>query len=713
MHYDESLRHLFEPSGVAVIGASTNVNKLGYGIARSLNECGYTGVVHYVNPGEGTLFGESIYPDVASVPDPVDLAVLLIPSHLIPKELLACADRGIRVVIIVSGGFKEIGADGAALEDEVLQIAKENDIRVLGPNCIGIIDTHLPIDTSFLPPPKPLPGDIAFLSQSGALCAAVIDWTRTRGIGFSQLISLGNQVDISEADVLAPVASNPHTRVVTMYLEGVKDGRRFLEEAARISATTPLVAVKAGRFESGKKAIISHTGALTGNDEAFTAAFNRCGVARAETIEEMFDWARALAWCPPLSGDDIAILTNAGGPGVTAADAIESRGLSLAEFSMHTVDALKDLLPPVASLHNPVDMLASASPQQYAECLKVLLDDDGVNGVMLILPPPPMFKVESVVAEILPVVEAADKPILIALMGGSLIQNGWESLRSARIPDYRFPERAASAMAALSYRGKYLKRASQKPLTRTDVDKQTVHKLLGRICAEMDSPGFIPEIMVNEILHAYRIPTLELSLAQDAHHAVALANRIGHPVALKVASPDISHKSEVGGILLNLNDDKSVAEGFGTLIDNLENIRPEARIHGVYVQRMSLAGQEVILGAIRDAQFGPMVMFGSGGVEVEGLKDVGFALAPLTEHDAEAIINTTWAGRKLEGFRHIPRADRGAVYNALIYLAQLLVDFPQIEEVDVNPFSVYRDGQGAVAVDARIKVNPHRSAAIR
>ena len=404
---------------MAVVGASQDPTKLGYGLARNLVQSNYQGVVHFVNPKGGGLLGRPMYPSLSQVPDPVDLAILLIPARAIPGALRECGERGLKAAIIAAGGFREVGPEGAKLELECVDIARSYNMRLFGPNSIGLLDTHLPIDATFLPPPGPLPGEVAFVSHSGAICAAVIDWARGQSFGLSRLVSLGNQADVNETDVLASVAADPFTRVLTLYLEGVSNGRRFVSEASLITRQKPIIALKVGRFASGQRAVASHTGALAGQESAYNAAFRRSGVIRAETSEEMFDWARALAWCPPPRGRAASVLTNAGGPGVTAADALEANGMQLAALSQNTQSDLRATLPAAASVQNPVDMLASASPEQYASSLQILLKDPGVHSVMVILPPPPMYTAGAVAKALIPVIHAADKPVVIALMGES------------------------------------------------------------------------------------------------------------------------------------------------------------------------------------------------------------------------------------------------------------------------------------------------------
>ncbi len=696
---ESELRFFFAPRGVAVVGASHDPTKLGYGLARNLALSSYPGAIHLVNPQGGSLFGQPVYPRISQAPDPIDLALLLIPAAAMPGTLKECGERGLQAAVIMAGGFRETGANGAALEAECLEIARRYGMRLLGPNSVGLLDTHLPLNATFLPQAETLPGEAAFISHSGAICAAILDWSSCQGLGFSRLISLGNQADINETDALAAIAGDPATRVLTMYLEGISDGRRFIEVASQVARQKPIVALKVGRFPSGQQAAASHTGALAGEEHAYEAAFQCAGVLRADTSQELFDWARALAWCPPPSGRRVAILTNAGGPGVTAADAIELNGLHLAQLSTATTQALAALLPPAANLKNPVDMLASASPEQYASSLHLLLDDPGVDSVMVILPAPPMHPVEGVALALIPIIQSAAKPVVIALMGERLIQSAARLFRAAQVADYRFPEQAASALGALAA---WAKRRDLAPAQRPKgLDRREAERILAD-CARSSS-GFLPSEATAGLMSAYGIPVPQASLAKTAPEAIQAARRCGYPVALKIVSPEIAHKSDVGGIALNLHTPEEVQAGFAQVIENARTARPEARLEGALVQRMIPAGQEVIIGAIQNPQFGSLVMFGSGGVEVEGLKDICFRLAPLPVEEAEQMLESTWAGRKLAGFRNLPPADRAAVLDCLVRLAWLATDFPQLTEIEINPLRVLADGQGAAAVDIRVR----------
>ncbi len=680
-----ALLPFFRPRGVVVIGASSSPEKLGYGVARNLVASGYQGAIQFVSKKSGELFGHKLYGDLDQVPDPVDLAVLVVPNTAMPAAIQSCAKRGVEAAILVSAGFRESGPEGAALEKQCLEIARSHNIRLLGPNCIGLLDTHLPLDTTFLQPPMPAAGGIAFVSHSGAFCAAIVDWSRRETFGFSQLISLGNQADLNETDVLPIVADDEHTRVIVLYMESVSDGVSFVDAAREVTRRKPVIALKVGRFEAGQKAAASHTGALVASDIAFDAAFTKAGVFRAETAEQTFDWARALESCPLPRGKNVAVLTDAGGPGVIAADALELNKLSLAQLTNSTEKALAAYLPSAAGIHNPVDMLASASPENYAACLKLLLADPQVDSVMVILPPPPMYTTESVAEAMIPIIQSSEKPVVVALLGSELTAEAFERFNIAKVITYPFPERAASALGILARRTEYLTTAS------TEVIKKNFQVL--PVKAGMISP--------EELLAAYGIPTAPIKLTHNADEAAALAKELGFPVVMKIASPDIMHKSDVGGVLLNVKTEAEALSGYSYLIERAKTAKPDAMLEGVHVQRQFFGGQEIIIGVVRDAQFGPLVMFGSGGVEAEGLKDVAFALAPLSPFEAEKMMHSTWAGRKLDGFRNIPPTDKSAVQYILIKLSWLANEHPEIAEIEINP--VYALSKGAVAIDTRIK----------
>ena len=609
------------------------------------------------------------------------------PPSATPKAIEVCGERGIKAAIIVTGGFREVGEEGAALEQQCVDIARKHNVRLLGPNCIGTIDTHFPLDTTFLQPPMPTQGGIGFISHSGAFAASIVDWARGEGFGFSQIISLGNQADVNETDMLPMLADDPYTKVIVLYMESVSDGKRFVEVAREVTQRKPVIALKVGRFESGQKAAASHTGALAASDIAFDAAFEKAGILRADTTEQMFDWARGFDMLAKnarySTTKRVAILTNAGGPGVIAADSLEQNGLSLAQLNDLTLTAFSATLPPSAAIHNPVDMLASASPETYADCLNILLDDSNVDAAMVILPPPPMFKAEVVAEKLIEVIRQFDKPVVIALLGSTLIHAARSVFEKSNIPTYPFPERAASALSVLFRRAEYLDSRSK---TISHPKSTTVHR---------------PWSTVDELLASYEIPTAPIKLAKDESEATIIANELGYPVVMKIASPDILHKSDIGGVVVNIQDVSSLQFAYAQIIEHVKIIKPDARIEGVHIQQQIPDGQEVIVGMVRDPQFGPLMMFGSGGVEVEGLKDVAFALAPLNQAEARQMVRKTWAGRKLKGFRHIPPADEESVIDVLVNLSWLVLENEKIEEIEINPLRVL--SKRSIAVDVRIK----------
>jgi acetyltransferase len=667
-----AFQSFFRPEGIVLIGATSDPSKLGHGVAENLMT--FPGVVHFVGRESGVMLGRSIYASLEQVPDPVDLAVVLVPAHAVPDVLRACGRRGVRSVVIASGGFRETGHEGAALERTCVEIANRHGIRFLGPNCIGVIDTHVPLDTTFLGPSRAPEGSVGFLSHSGALCAAVIDWSRGEGFGFSRLVSLGNQADLTETDLLPAVAEDAATEVIAMYMEGIGDGRGFVDAA--LGTETPIVVHKAGRFAAGQRAAASHTGALAGDEAAFDAAFRRAGVLRASSTKEMFDWARSLAWLPAMRGPNVAIVTNAGGPGVIAADVVEQAGLSLAKLSEATTAELRILLPPAAGVTNPVDMLASATTEQYAQSLQTVLADDGVDAAMVILPPPPRQRAEDI-ADALASLNYT-KPLVVALMGGPAIGMAADRLRAARIPDYRFPTEAAGALGAL-YRRSTFRRHT---LCVSPADGGG---------APIAGEGWLGQVAALALIEDSGIPSVSTVGAADAGEAVRAAASLEYPIAMKAEAPGLIHKSEAGGVILGLENPTDVRRAFHLLSERHKGLL------GVVVQPMVSGDQELVVGVIRDPQFGPLLMFGSGGVGVEGLKDVAFALAPITYEDIEYLLSETVAGRNL------PEAAVREVEGVLVRLGALAADHPEIVEMEINPLVVRSLGE-VRALDARVRV---------
>lgn len=681
----------FNPRGVVLVGASRDPSKLGFGVARNLAaDC--PGRVHFVNPNlEGELFGRFVYRSVEEVPDPVDLAIVLVRAASTPEVLSECGRRGIKAVVISSGGFGDAGESGAQLEAECLAVAAEYDMRLLGPNCMGIIDTSNRLNTTFLAPPGPEPGDIALVSHSGAMCAAAIDWFVGHGLGLSRLISLGNQMDIDEADALEMVGTDAATRVVAMYLETTADGRRLIEAAGRLAK--PVVALKVGRSEAGKRAIVSHTGALAGSEAAYRAAFRRAGIVGVSTTEDLFDATRTLAWAPLPAGRRMAVLTNAGGPGVAAADALVAAGLLPARLSTATRNNLASSLPAGAGVDNPVDMLASAHPQDFAASLRTLVDAPEVDGVLVVFPAPPMFPAEMVVDALVPVVEAADKPVLVAVMGDGAVREASHRLRAARVPDFRFPEAAAAALGVLADRAEAVSSSAGSPPSPVEVDRKRAGEIVSRAAT-----GWLQTGDCTRLMEAYGVSCPPGRLVGSASEAIGAASMLGGLVVLKVEAAEIVHKSDVGGVRVGL----SGADEIRAAYDDLVSIGNSST---VLVQQMAEEGQEVIVGGVRDAQFGPLVMFGSGGVEVETERDVAFALGPLNRFDAGFLLANTRAGHRLAGYRSVPEGDAGAVEDVLFRVGWLLSDHRRIEEFEINPLRILPPGLGSLALDVRIRLS--------
>jgi acetyl coenzyme A synthetase (ADP forming)-like protein len=685
---DPALSAFFQPSGVALIGASRDPAKLGYAVLRNLLQHGYTGPVYPVNPKADEILGARCYPSILDVPGPVELAVIIAPAAATPDIMEQVGQRGIHAAVIISGGFSEIGQPGVELENRVVEIARRRHIRLIGPNCIGVIDTHTMLDTTFVPD-MPRPGVITFVSQSGAVCGGVIDWASGAGIGLSRIVTLGNQADLTETDILESLVDDDNTRVIALYLEGVDDGRRFVDVARRVSEHKPIVAVKTGYTDAGRQAAASHTGALAGTDSAYRAAFHHAGILRVPHLEALFDAAISLANQPLPRGERVAILTNAGGPGAMASDALESNGMRLARLTEETKFCLRQFLQPHANVTGPVDMLGGADEHDYARALDALMQDPGVDAVLVINVPQALVPAVRIVREIAGVVHRlqalpddnplarAGKPVMTCLIGDVSLPEAVEFMRRAELPLFPFPERAAAALAAMVQRRKWL-----------------------------EAPPQISNVQSPISNFQSRIPTLPQKLARSANEAARVAKEMGLPVVVKIASPDISHKSDVGGVEVGLRTATAVRAAFKRVTENAKHAKPDARIEGVTVQAMARPGREVIVGAVRDPQFGPLVMFGSGGVYVELMKDVSFRLAPVARSEAEAMIKETLAGKLLSGLRGQPPADKVAVADVIVAVSELVAADESITEMDINPLMVYDEGQGAVAVDVRIARKP-------
>ena len=705
------LTPFFNPSGVAVIGASADPRKLSHGVLRNCFSHGFAGAVYPVNPRAREILGLPCYPDIAAVPDPVELAVLMVPAAACPGVLDACGRRGLKAAIVISGGFREVGAEGLALEQQLLAIAGQYGMRLIGPNCVGTLDAHTGLNTTFIRT-MPTPGPIAFVSQSGAICGGILEWTAGKGIGFSRFATLGNAADVAETDLLADLAEDPNTRVIVAYIEAIRDGRRFIDVARQITPHKPILVIKAGRTVAGTRAVSSHTGSLAGEMAAYDAAFHQAGVLRVETVEELFDHALALAYGPLPRGKRVAVVTNAGGPASLAADAIEQVGLTMPPTPESTRAALAQFTHPEAQLSNPVDMLGGAEPAQYEQAVAALLASDAFDAVLPILVPQALVDPVAVAEAIARAAGSrygedaystsgghAGKPVVACFMGDEVVRQPMAVLHDQQIASYIFPEQAARALGVLwryaEVRGRLVDWETGKLVARSD-HRSPITLPPG--------PAQLGEAEARPILAAYGIAQPRAELARSAEEAGRLAAEIGFPVALKIVSPDVFHKSEVGGIALKLSDAEAVRSAFDSMLARVAVRQPGARIEGALVTQMAPPGHELIVGMRRDPQFGPLLMFGLGGIYVELLKDVAFRVAPFSRSEALAMIAETHAGKLLAGLRGQPPADIEAVAEVIERVARLALDHPQVQEIDVNPLLVYPAGQGALAVDVRMVV---------
>ncbi len=698
-----SLDPFFHPRGVAVIGASRDHGKLSYAVLRNLLDpiTGYPGPVYPVNPKAEEILGRRCYADVMAVPDPVELAILVVPAAETPAALSACSQRGVKAAVIISGGFREVGPAGAELERQVVEIARSSGLRVMGPNCIGVMDSHTPLNTTFVGN-MPAEGHIAFLSQSGALCGGVIDWILGRGIGFSRLVSMGNEVDVNETDMLRELAADEQTTVITLYLEDIKGGPDFAAALRDATARKPVLALKAGRTTSGQTATASHTGALAGAHAAFHAVCRQSGVIECATIKEMFHDAMALAYQPPLRGRRIAILTNAGGPAALAADALESAGLTLARTSAATQATLRRVLLPDAQVSGPVDMLGGARADEYRQALAAVLDDEATDGVLVIQAPQAVVDPTTVAQAVGEVAERhpSAKPVVACLMGEASLDAAFAAAHERHIPAYIFPEEASAALGALRQRGRWLASAHPTPSMPAGMDVRSAQSMLD--AARGSGRQILDAEEGQASLRAVGLTVPPSELATTPEEVAVAAERIGFPVALKLISPEISHKTDVGGVLLAIQGTVAAQAGFDTLMRRAREAQAGLSLRGVQVQRMISGGQEVIIDVKRDPALGSLVMFGMGGIYAEALADVSFRLAPLSREDAEDMIDDVRAARLLAGLRGAPPADRRALVDALLRVAWLAHACPQVSELDINPLLVLPDGEGVVAVDARL-----------
>jgi acetyltransferase len=696
-----SLTEFFTPDSVAVIGASTNPQKLGYAVLENLVAGGFSkrGTVYPINPKAEAILGLKAYPSVLEVPEPIDLAVIVIPYSQVPDALRTCGEKSIPAVIVISAGFREAGREGLERELELIDIAKEYNLRLIGPNCLGVIDTFTPLNASFSAGTPPS-GPMAFMSQSGALGTAVLDISLAGRLGLSKFVSLGNKADVDEIDLLRAWEDDPNTRVIMIYSEGMSNGQEFINTARQVTSKKPVVAIKSGVTQSGSRAVSSHTGSLAGTEQAYHAAFRQAGVLRAESMETLFDISLALGYQPLLQGDRIAIITNAGGPGILATDALERSGLSLAQLEIKTITTLSQHLPDAASAANPVDVLGDARADRYQMALETIIADPNVDGLLVLLTPQAMTEIEATAEVIGRISDEIDKPIITCFMGEAKVDSGVDRLQKYQVPNYPFPERAALAFKAMSDYRQVLSRPKPE-YVEFEVDRKTTQQVFDKVREQ--GRLSIGDSEARQILTAYGLKIPESKLAADPDEAVEIANEIGYPVVLKIASPDILHKTDVGGVKVGLESAEQVRDAFELMFYRAQRYLPQAHLWGCLVQEMvPPGGVEVLIGMNRDPQFGPLVTFGLGGIYVETLKDVTFRIAPFSVQSAEKMLSEIRAHAILDGVRGEPPVDKAAIIDVLLRIAQLVQDFPEIVELDINPLMVYPKSQGAIAIDMRL-----------
>ena len=701
MQRQRELDSLFSPKSIAVIGASNRQGSVGRAAFTNILLNEYTGTVYPVNPKEHSISGVRAYPSVLDLPEIVDLAVVIVPAPIVPSVVEESGRKGVKGLVIISAGFKEVGPDGAELERQVSSIAQKYSIRMIGPNCLGVInaDPAVRLNASFASG-MPLEGSIAFASQSGAIGEAVLDYAGRENIGISKFISMGNKADVNENDILEYLHRDSRTKVILLYLEDIIDGRKFVDTVSRVTEEKPIVAVKAGVSPEGAKAASSHTGALAGSDEAYNAILKQSGVIRVESIIDLFDLARAFAKQSLPKGNRVAIITNGGGPGIMATDASVRYGLQIAQFSEATKNILRAGLPKEASVNNPIDLIGDAQADRYELALGAL-SDENVDCALVLLTPQAMVDLKKVAETIASVGPNSGKTILASLLGLGDVTPAVGILESNGIPNYSFPESAVRALAAMSE----YKRWIERPRTQVkhfDVDLVQARKIIAR--AKQAGLTNLSQTDAMSLLGVYGLPAIKTEFARTRQQAVTLAKKIGLPVAMKIVSPDVVHKTDIGAVKLDLNSEQDIGGAFDEILKNVKASTPGARIEGVLLQNYVTGGTETIIGIHRDPKFGPLLMFGLGGIYVEAYRDVSFRLAPIRELGARNMIQQIRGGKILEGFRGQPPRDMEAIAECIQRLSQLAMELEDVQEVDVNPLLAFE--KGCKAVDARVIIGP-------
>jgi acetate---CoA ligase (ADP-forming) len=688
---------LLAPKTVALVGASRNPDKVGHALLANLKRGGFAGRLVAVNPHAESILEIPCVADPERFGEKIELAVIAVPAESAELAVKKSIWAGARAVVVISSGFKESGEQGARAERSIAEFCSEHGVRLLGPNSVGLINTASKLNATFARQ-APRPGGVSILSQSGAICAAILGWAEQREIGIAKMVSMGNKADLTEVDLLEALGEDEATEVVACYIESIESGDDFIRVVEQVTSVKPVVVLKSGTTAGGASAVSSHTGRIAGEEIAYGAAFQRAGVIHVDTLEELFDRTRALSSVSPPAGDRVAVVTNSGGPAILAVDAMERAGLKTARLSEATRERLAGILPRQGSATNTVDLLADAPPQRYSDAVRAVIDDPGVDAVLVVLAPLAMTRPHETAAR-LAELAASGKPLLAAFMGGSDVLPARRELSRAGIPDFPSPGRAVEALEAMRGYSAWRNRPPR-VVTRFPVNRRRVERILKR-CERAGRPR-LSELEAKEVLRAYDFHVPEGHLATTADEAVEVADRVGYPVAAKILSPDIPHKAEVGGVRLDLATADALRDAFDLMMLRVPRRLPDARIDGVYVEQMAPRGREVIIGMSHDPQFGPMLMFGLGGIFVEVMEDVAFHLAPITADEAMQMLRSTRSFALLRGDRGRDKVDLGSIAGGLQRISQLATDFPQIEELDLNPFIVRGVGAEAMAVDARM-----------
>ncbi len=694
---------LFYPESVAVIGASRTPGKVGYVLTKNMIDSGYEGAIYPINPNADEVLGLRCYASVLDVSEEIDLAVVAIPAEYVLQVAEECGRKGVKALVVISAGFKETGHEGAVLEKKLAEIGEKYGMRIQGPNCLGLINTSTPLNLTFASA-MPKKGKIGFISQSGALGTAVLDWVIKENIGFHTFISLGNKADLDEVDFIEAMAEEEDIGVILLYLESIERGRKFVEISSRVVKKKPIVVVKGGTSTAGARAAGSHTGALVGSFVAYKTAFDKAGVIMAESVEELFDYAVAFTEQPLPGEEGIAIVTNAGGPGILATDLSEKLGLNIASLGSETRNELMEKLPTAAATGNPVDVLGDARADRYRFAVEEVLKDDSVNSVVVLLTPQAMTESMETARSLVEIQKDAKiKPMIAVFMGGDSVWEATEYLRDNGIPCFDFPEKAIRTLSAMYEYRRFLKVPEYSPAMFDDVDKESVRAVFESVRA--DERVVLLSNEAAKVVEAYGIRSTENRIARTGAEAAKYAEELGYPVVLKIVSPDILHKTDIGGVVLNINSAGEVRSAFEGIIAAVYNFMPRARIYGVIVYRMIPRGREMIIGMSRDVQFGPLIMFGLGGIYVNFLKDVSFRLAPISDYEAQRMMEETKAYTLLKGIRGETPSDVEALKEAILRVGQLVWDFPEIVEIDINPVMVYGEGEGCIALDVKITLS--------